>query len=623
MNNKKKCILVLVCFTFACLASAAFAQGSNGRTVENAFDSLIGSNDMPSSNSELFSEYSSHGTGWDFVGINGWTAMGAQNNPYLVDINGVWQGNWDASVSPGSGSWWALPGGQNGSWNELQLQAMAGTTNHYSSIAIGCVGSTEYWEIDFNNDGHVGVWNGNSSVVDKFAYSASTWYYFKIWWNVAMNNYFFYESTDNSSFTMYGIYSYNGNPLSALTKIGVYAQAVTSTIYSLEETNMYVFYNSNIGQPYLPSSDPSNPFTIAMNTTIYTNPGSWINYSPGQKFYYKVDLQESKFYLLEYPSVIDVDFNLVSADGSDIIYHNSNYSNWNGSMIIRPSKTEYYNMTITTIGGGGIGGLSAGIYLIPKLTTSGVPAYIDGGNVKSASWITIDVPETVTSNTSIQIYYLSWNGNVCFFPSSTDTTVPFSANLQPGTYIFYSGSYIPPLSFEPTLNTSTIVIIIIIFVVIAAVIAMLVVVVVRKRRKATTKQLPTSSAKTEAKERRAKESLVNINEESTSVDSLSRGTDNIGFIDQQRINEEQEHLDKLRQIIKVSESLAISRIAKTLEMDEEVLWKHIFDWAEQFGFKIKEDVVIFGQGNTSAFIDELQRQFDSWDDRTKSKDGKI
>ena len=82
-------------------------------------------------------------------------------------------------------------------------------------------------------------------------------------------------------------------------------------------------------------------------------------------------------------------------------------------------------------------------------------------------------------------------------------------------------------------------------------------------------------------------------------------------------------MNKLRQIVKVSESLEISRIAKTLEMDEEVLWKHIFDWAEQFGFKIKENVVIFGQGDTTAFIDELQRQFGAWDDTIRRKDGKI
>jgi len=87
--------------------------------------------------------------------------------------------------------------------------------------------------------------------------------------------------------------------------------------------------------------------------------------------------------------------------------------------------------------------------------------------------------------------------------------------------------------------------------------------------------------------------------------------------------EEQEHLDKLRKIIKVSNSLEIARLADLLKVDSQFVWDHIIDWAEQFGFRIEENKVIFGQGDTGAFLDELQRQFDTWDGKTKSKDGKI
>lgn len=93
--------------------------------------------------------------------------------------------------------------------------------------------------------------------------------------------------------------------------------------------------------------------------------------------------------------------------------------------------------------------------------------------------------------------------------------------------------------------------------------------------------------------------------------------------DEQQHLEEQERLKKLQQIIKVSESLEISRLADLLKVNVQFVWDHIINWAEQFGFKIKENVVIFGQGNTTAFVDELQRQFDSWDDKIEHKDGKI
>ena len=108
----------------------------------------------------------------------------------------------------------------------------------------------------------------------------------------------------------------------------------------------------------------------------------------------------------------------------------------------------------------------------------------------------------------------------------------------------------------------------------------------------------------------------------TTVDTLLHDIDDAEQAEQRR-REEQERLDKLRQIIKVSESLEISRLASVLKVDEQYVWDKIFNWAEEFGFKIKENVVIFGQGDTTAFIDELQRQFETWDDATRRKDGKI
>ena len=85
---------------------------------------------------------------------------------------------------------------------------------------------------------------------------------------------------------------------------------------------------------------------------------------------------------------------------------------------------------------------------------------------------------------------------------------------------------------------------------------------------------------------------------------------------------DQKLISKIQQIIKVSNSMEITRLASVLKIDETLLWDHIFDWAEQFGFRIEESKVIFGQGNTGAFIDELDKQFAAWNENARRKDGK-
>jgi hypothetical protein len=87
--------------------------------------------------------------------------------------------------------------------------------------------------------------------------------------------------------------------------------------------------------------------------------------------------------------------------------------------------------------------------------------------------------------------------------------------------------------------------------------------------------------------------------------------------------QEKSRIDKLRKIVKVSKSLEIGRLASVLEIDEKKLWDRIFDWAEQFGFQIEKDTVIFGQGNTAGFMEELDKAFSTWDAKSRTKDGKI
>lgn len=96
--------------------------------------------------------------------------------------------------------------------------------------------------------------------------------------------------------------------------------------------------------------------------------------------------------------------------------------------------------------------------------------------------------------------------------------------------------------------------------------------------------------------------------------------------EQERTNKaikERQRIETLRKIVAVTESLEIDRLAKVLEIDSEEVWKNIFDWASKFGFKIKDDKIIFGTGDISGFVSELDRHFSDWDEKSKERTGKI
>ena len=84
-----------------------------------------------------------------------------------------------------------------------------------------------------------------------------------------------------------------------------------------------------------------------------------------------------------------------------------------------------------------------------------------------------------------------------------------------------------------------------------------------------------------------------------------------------------ERMNKLRKIMKVSDSIKIPILANLLEMTEENVWDYVYDWADQFDFRIKEDLIVFGQGDMTAFLKELDKAFSTWGDKEKNKDGKM
>jgi hypothetical protein len=75
---------------------------------------------------------------------------------------------------------------------------------------------------------------------------------------------------------------------------------------------------------------------------------------------------------------------------------------------------------------------------------------------------------------------------------------------------------------------------------------------------------------------------------------------------------EQDHVEKLRKIIKVSDRIEIARLADALGIDEKLAWQRVFDWADQFGFKVDGNVIVFGSGDTAKFVDDLDKEYAEW-----------
>ena len=85
---------------------------------------------------------------------------------------------------------------------------------------------------------------------------------------------------------------------------------------------------------------------------------------------------------------------------------------------------------------------------------------------------------------------------------------------------------------------------------------------------------------------------------------------------------ERTRTEKLRKIMHVSEELSVERMAKSLDMEVETLWDKLFDWASEFGFKIKGETVVFSGGNVDGFIGALDKQFTEWADAEETGKGK-
>ncbi len=76
-------------------------------------------------------------------------------------------------------------------------------------------------------------------------------------------------------------------------------------------------------------------------------------------------------------------------------------------------------------------------------------------------------------------------------------------------------------------------------------------------------------------------------------------------------------LNRLQQIIKVSDRLSVSRFAELLDLDPKEVWKKIIDWADRFSFRIDGEELVFKMETVDAFIASLDQEFRTWGKKGK------
>jgi len=92
-------------------------------------------------------------------------------------------------------------------------------------------------------------------------------------------------------------------------------------------------------------------------------------------------------------------------------------------------------------------------------------------------------------------------------------------------------------------------------------------------------------------------------------------------VEEQRSKREREarQIERLRKIVRVAVELPVSRMAEALDISEKECWEKVWDWADHYGFQVKNDTLVFGTGRKDDFIAELDQEFAEWN----SKSGKI
>jgi len=87
--------------------------------------------------------------------------------------------------------------------------------------------------------------------------------------------------------------------------------------------------------------------------------------------------------------------------------------------------------------------------------------------------------------------------------------------------------------------------------------------------------------------------------------------------------EDKEKIKKIEKILIEADSIQLDTLRNSLKMDVHNFNNKILDWSIEFGFEIDGDYLITNKNTVSAFIDELDKYFTSWDKIESKKNNKI
>jgi Leucine-rich repeat (LRR) protein len=90
-----------------------------------------------------------------------------------------------------------------------------------------------------------------------------------------------------------------------------------------------------------------------------------------------------------------------------------------------------------------------------------------------------------------------------------------------------------------------------------------------------------------------------------------------------KINTRFVHLDRLKKLVSVYTEIEKETMRTILEMDKQDFEIKLLDWAQDYGFKIKRNLIIIENANIGGFLGELDKQFEEWIDVEEKKESKI
>ena len=83
-----------------------------------------------------------------------------------------------------------------------------------------------------------------------------------------------------------------------------------------------------------------------------------------------------------------------------------------------------------------------------------------------------------------------------------------------------------------------------------------------------------------------------------------------------------EMISTIKKMMRVSTRIGLSDMRTTLKIDKDTFFENLWDWAEKFNFKIDGDYIIIKDADVEEFINNLDKKFELWKNKEKTKEGK-